>query len=138
MRFVTSQKFQVSGVVTDAQSASIFLSNTEVKFTLNGEVVATATSSYSGRYTPPAAMEEMTTISVLYVMYPFLDASTTYVPAGIAAVYLPLYELVAVATTSPFRVNLTSVLDKNMLALCASVTTPLTWNFGWSQTSYIF
>jgi len=44
-------KFQVSGVVTDAQSASIFLSNTEVKFTLNGEVVATATSSYSGRYT---------------------------------------------------------------------------------------
>jgi len=48
-------KFQVSGIATDAQSASIYLSSTTVKFIQDGNIMASATTSYSGRYTASLA-----------------------------------------------------------------------------------
>jgi len=48
-------KFQVRGVVTDAQSASIFLDKTLLEFKLAGKTVATANTDYNGLYTVSVA-----------------------------------------------------------------------------------
>merc|ERR1719195_532673 len=49
--------FQVSGVVTDAQSADLTLSGTVLKFIRDGNVITESASKSSGRYTAtlPAA-----------------------------------------------------------------------------------
>jgi len=53
-------KFQVRGTVTDAQSASKFLSETTVTFSMNGKVVASGTSNFQGKYSALMAAGDYT------------------------------------------------------------------------------
>lgn len=64
-------KFQVSGYVTDAQSANIFLSDAEVKFTDGDKVIATATTNFLGKYSAlmPAGTWTITVSKTDYISY---------------------------------------------------------------------